>query len=171
MILIVFNQNIPDFINNPQILSEYRTQTIFNNGGDGTTDNFKLEADDEAMIKKYMKAACAKIAVALSGYTKGIYDTDGVMEIPPYLFDTTYLGVPNQILYRINMPDSFIVTNIAAMDEAMKDAIENYILYRTAKLRGTEFQSYQSDWENALNDLRGYLHHRYETTKRNMNLF
>lgn len=171
MILVVFNFNLEDFKNDVKILSAYRNQTTFNSGGDEVTDNGKLTAEDEPLISKYLKEACNQIAHALSGYTRNIFDTDGVMQIPAYEFDTTYDGLPNQVVFRINMPDTFIESNIDPMDGAIRDAIENFIIYRTAQLRGTEWQSYYQNWDNALNKVRSYLHLRYEPTKRRMNLF
>ena len=68
-------------------------------------------------------------------------------------------------------PDNFVTTSVNQVDESIKDAIVNYILYRSAKLKATEFQSFEKDWEESLSQIRSYLQRRNTSTVRNMNLF
>lgn len=171
MILVVFNYTLSDFTTNAQILSQYRTQTTFNNGGDAITDNVKLTSDDETLIKKFLKGACLKIADVLSGYTRYITDTDGVMEIPPFEYDVTFNALPGQVVFRINMPDTFITSSIEGMEDAIKNAIENYILSRTSEVRGMDNRSYEDMYEKSLSSVRSYLSRRYSAIRRNYNAF
>jgi hypothetical protein len=171
MQLIIFNFNVSDFISNPQIIAAYRTQTIFNSGGDPVTDNTKITSEDESVIRKYLKLACTKVADAFSGYTENITDTEGTMEIPAYEFDVTYKEFDNQIVYRINMPDTFITGSIEGMDESIRDFLENYIIFRINKIRGVEYESYKYDSESAIGDLRCYLGRRTAPVCRDMRMF
>ena len=171
MKLVVFNFPVSDFIGNAKVLSMYRAKTISKNGGDANTLDTVLDSSDESFLKKYLKVGCSKIADVMSGYSKNILDQDGVMLLDPYEFDSSLEGQSGQIIFRINVPDSFVDTSVDSIDEAIRDGLENYMMYRTAKLRAVEFQSYQMDWETSLNDIRGYLSRRSETTKRSMNMF
>lgn len=171
MILITFNYNLSDFLNNTQIMSQYRTQTTFNSGGEAGIDDVKLTADDESLITKFLKGACVKIADVLSGYTKLMFASDGETELPAYEFNVTYDTLPGQIVFRINMPDTFLLSTMNSMEDCIKDALENYVIYRTTQLRGTEFQSYLSQWDDGVRQLRAYLSRRTQVVTRSMNHF
>lgn len=168
---LTFNYSIPDLVTNILALSGLRSQSVFNNGGDAITDNTKLTNEDEALITKYLKAGCAHIADIMSGYASGILDEDGVTELDPFEFDAELGDEENQIIFRAVMPDTFVEATVTPMDEVIKDALENYVIFRTAKIRGTEFQSYEDDYNKAIDKLRSYLNRRSSPVKRSFNLY
>jgi len=167
MQLIVFSYPIKDFVNDAQVLSLYRGKAIAVTGAQLINSEFKLSDQDDSLIKKYLKSAAVKILDVVSGYTKGIQDYGTI----PFEYDVTYNDIESQIVYRLLFPDNFVTTSVNQIDESIKDAIVNYILYRSAKLKATEFQSFEKDWEESLSQIRSYLQRRNTSTVRNMNLF
>jgi len=171
--MIIFNYKISDFVNNAQILSLYRVNTLLDRGSENIVDDTAISDEDESISQKYLKAGCAIIAQAISGYTKDLLQSDGsiiLMEGEPFEFDATYNTIQHSIVFRVNMPLNFNEAIIQSMDEAIKDALENYTIYRLAKIKGIDYMSYQEDWENSLGQIRTYINRRTTGTKRNYNL-
>jgi len=171
MKLIVLNYPIADFIYNAQVLSMYRASGTLSSGGEAIVMDTILNTSDEQILTRYLKAGAVIIADIMSGYTKNILDQDGVMLLDPYEFGGTLGLLTNQLIYRLNMPDTVIDSAIDALDEAIRDGLENYIIYRTAKHRSIENQSYLQDWNECLDNIRKYLNRRSEGTHRNYNIY
>lgn len=167
--MITFNYLINDFIDNAQLQSMYRAGTMYNSGQEGVLLDPSISAEDDGLLKKYLKVGVTLIAQVISGYTKDLRNSKGdilSMVGEPMEFDITYETVENSIVFRVNMPETFNLAVIKALDEAIKDTMENYILYRTGRSKGTEFESFQQDWETALGRVRAYINRRTETIRR-----
>lgn len=172
MKLLVFNYPIADFITNAQVLSMYRANTTFDNGGEPLVTDTILSNSDTQILTRYLKAGSVLVADVMSGYAHDIVDSQGVITaLNPYQFDATLGELTHQLIYRLNMPDAFLTSATSGIDEAIRDGLENYLLFRTAKHRATEFQSYEMDWEKCLSNIRGYLNRRTESVRRDYNLF
>lgn len=193
--LITLNYTIADFINNAKVLSVYRASSAYNEGK--SSDDTNLTNNDESFLEKYLKLACAEMVGIFSGYAYEIYAADGVTALEPYEYDIS-VGTPavaHQIVFRLVMQDALTVednsliaqnvrlrnlypvpppfnkTALFLLDVMVKDALENFILFRTAKYRGIEFQSYQQDYKEALANVRSCLHKRTAPVVRNLNAF
>ena len=169
--MIIFNYQISDFINNVQILSQLRSNSRLAKGDENELDDTSITDDEEALVKKYLRAGCAEIADILSGYTNDLLDTDEVTELEAFEFDVTYLTVENSIVFRVNMPTTFRTSAMKLIDEAIKDALENYLLYRVARHKTIEEKTYTEDCEKAKDQIRSYLTRRTGTIKRVYKLF
>lgn len=172
--MIVYNYLIADILNNAQVLSLYRANSLLNQGNDSIVDDTAVGSEDESLLKKYLKAGSALVANVLSGYTKDLLNSEGdtvLMEGVPFEFDVTYSEVDHQIVFRINMPETWPADAMLLADEAIKDALENYILYRANKFKMIDYRTYQEDHETALGNLRTYIHRRTETITRSYKLF
>lgn len=170
--MIIFSYKISDFIGNAQVLSMYRASTAFNSGKDGIVDDTSLSGEDESLLKKYLKTGASFVAQAFSGYNKDLINKlrETVLMVgEPFEFDVTFETVENSIIFRVNMPETFNENGIPALDESIKDALENYMIFRTAKLRAIEYMSYQEDYESALGRVRTLIHRRTEGIRRSCN--
>jgi hypothetical protein len=167
--MIIFSYKISDFIANTQILSIYRASSAYNAGNEGVVYDTAISPEDESFMTKYLKAGASLVSQVISGYTKDLINKEGdtvLMVGQPFEFDVIYEMIEHSIVFRVNMPETFNQSVMPALDEAIKDALENYTLYRTAKLRAVEFASYQEDWETALGQVRTFIHRRTEGTRR-----
>lgn len=171
--MIIFNYKISDFINSTEILSVYRANSLVDQSNAPEPNDSAISKDDEALIKKYLSIGASTIAQALSGYNKDLLDSLGntlVMVGEPYEFNVVFEEVVGSIVYRINVPENFNLSVLEAFDNAIKDCLENYVLYRVCKNKAIEFKSYQEDYENALGQIRMYVNRRNGTIKRRYNL-
>ena len=135
-------------------------------------DSLGLHERDDERLKKYLKTGCALLADTFSGYTKNLINSAGdvvLMEGEPFEFDVTYDTVENCFVFRMNMPETFNLTILTSLDEAVIDALENYVLYRISRMKTTESETYFEDWEAARSLIRGYIGRRTEGVKRNYN--
>lgn len=169
--MIVYNYKISDLLNNSQVLSLYRAGSQLEKNSEFFADDSTVSDEDESLLKKYLRSGCALIASALSGYTKDLYDVDGVTLLEAYEFDITYETVENSIVFRVNMPSTFRSNAMLLIDDSIKDGLENYVLYRVAKLKQIESETYFSDWETQLGNVRSYLTRRTDVVKRSTRLF
>lgn len=170
--MIIFSDKISDIIGNAQVLSLYRSNSMLEKGSENVVDDSAISDEDESLLKKYLKSGCSLIANALSGYTKDLINSDGdtvLMEGEPFEFDITYSTVEHSFVFRVNMPETFRASVVDLIDDSIKDALENYVLYRVAKLKLIEGDTYFSDWESSLSQIRGYLNQRTKSTVRNYN--
>ena len=168
--ILTMSYAISDILNNSKVFSVFRADVLHSQGkAENVVDDTVLSDEDESICKKYLKIGATEVANVISGYAKNLLDTDGVTELEPFEFDVTYNAIPNSIVFRANLPETFQTAILALMDESFKDALENYILYRVNKLKGIEFQSYQADYETALSNIRKYVHRRTQSTIRNYN--
>lgn len=171
--MIIFSYKISDFVNNAQVLSMYKASSSFNFGKEESSDDTSLKAEDVSFLTKYLKSGVMVLANIISGYTKDLTNSKRevvIMDGEPVEFDVVYGNEPNSIVFRLNMPETFNEAILGPMDEAIKDALESYVLYRTAKLRAVEYLSYQEDYEQALGQVRNYINRRIKGVRRNYNL-
>lgn len=171
--MIIFNYKITDFTNNAKVLSIYRASSSFDSGKENTVGDIVLKESDESFLKKYLKIGVMNIAQVVSGYTKDLTNSLGVlveMVGEPVEFNVAYESVADSIVFRLNMPETFNLSILSPMDESIKDCLENYMLYRTSKLKGLDYLSYQEDYEQALGQIRTYINRRTKGTVRNYNL-
>lgn len=169
--MITFSYKISDLFANAQVLSLIRTNLMLEKGNESSVDDFSINDEDAALVKKYLKTGAALIANVLSGYARNLLDTDGVTELEAFEFDVTYLEVPGSFVFRVNMPDTWPVSTTILIDEAIKDALENYILYRIAKQKLIEAETYFMSFEAAVSNIRSYVSRRTTTVTRSKNLF
>jgi len=169
--MIVFSYKISDFFTNAQVLSLIRTNSMLEKGNENTVDDFSINDEDEALVKKYLKTGCALIANVLSGYARNLLDVDGVTELEAFEFDVTYSTVEGSFVFRVNMPDTWPTSGMILIDDAIKDALENYVLYRLAKHKMIEGESYYSSFDDSVKNIRSYLSRRTSTVTRSKNLF
>ena len=170
--MIIFSYKISDIIDNAQVLSLYRSNSMLEKGSENTLDDTAVSDEDESLLKKYLKSGCSLIADILSGYTKDLINSDGnkvLMVGEPFEFDVTHETVAHSFVFRVNMPETFSESVVQLIDDAIKDALENYVLYRVAKLKMIEAETYFSDWENSRSQIRGYINRRTKSTVRNYN--
>lgn len=173
--MIVFTYKVNDFLNNAQIISMYRANALVQHGPQIDLDDTEASYEDQSILTNYLKKGAAIIAANMSGYAKALYDTDGITALNALDFIAEDLTVDPiieaQIIFRINLPDSFNNTLILPCDEAIKDALENYMLYRLFKHKGHNFESFMDDYKSSVNNILTYINHRSTVTKRSMNLF
>lgn len=161
--MITFTYSISDFISNIQVLSLYRGNSSLDKGPESILDDTAISSEDDALLKKYLKYGASLIAHTLSGYAKDLINSSGetvLMEGEPFEVSST------QVIFRINMPETFQVNVINQIDEAIKDALENYVLYRVAKQKLIEGETYFNDWEQSRGQIRSYLVARTKPTRR-----
>lgn len=171
--MIIFNYKIEDFLNNAQVLSLYRSNSLLEKGSEHIVDDTAVSDEDETLLKKYLKAGASFIAQVISGYTKDLINSAGdtvPMEGEPFKFDVTYETVEHSIVFRLNMPETFNLSVLSTMDEAIKDTLENYVLWRVNEIKGTESASWKDSYETALGQVRNYINRRTQGTRRNYNL-
>ena len=169
--MIVFNYKISDLINNAQILSLIRTNSMLDKGTESVVDDFSINGEDEALVKKYLKTGAALIANVLSGYARNLLDVDGVTELEAFEFDITYDSVEHSFVFRVNMPVTWPASAMILTDDAIKDGLENYVLYRIAKHKMIEGESYYLSFDDAAKMIRSYISRRTSTVIRAKNLF
>lgn len=174
--MIIFNYKISDIINNAQVLSIYRSGSLLDKGTENVVDDTALSDEDESLLKKFLISGCAMVANTLSGYIKDLINSQGnkvLMEGEPFEFDVTYGegedAVEHSIVFRINMPETWPTSYMMLIDNSIKEALENYILYRVSKLKLIEGDTFYSDFEISLGNIRGYLQRRSKSTVRNYN--
>lgn len=168
--ILTMSYAIADLINNSKVFSVFRADILQSQGKvENVVDDTVLSDEDESICKKFLKVGASEIQNIISGYSKNLLDTDGVTELSPFEFDVTFDTVPNSIVFRSNVPETFDTSVMIPMDESFKDAMENYILYRVNKIKGNEFESYKSDYEFALDNIRKYIHRRTKSVIRNYN--
>ena len=179
MINLTFKYKIKDITGNMQILSHYRENSLLQKGNDVPLDDTASTMADQSLLKKYLKAGCAVIANVFSGYTP-VYDVDNETVLDPFEFDVAdpeiELGegetadpLENVFIFRASLPDTFNQSALIPMDEAIKDCLENYLLFRISKLMANENESFRQDYEDALSQVRGGIHRRTKGTTRNIN--
>lgn len=169
--MIQFSYTIESIVNNAQILSLIRTNSMLEKGNENTVDDFSINDEDKSLVKKYLKTGAALIAHVLSGYTKNLLDTDGVTELEAFEFDVTYDSVDHSFVFRVNMPDTWPTSAMVLIDDAIKDGLENYVLYRIAKHKMIEGETYYLSFDDAVKMIRSYISRRTTTVVRAKNLF
>lgn len=169
--MITFNYKISNLINNVQVLSLLRVNTMLDKGPESVVDDFSINDEDESLVTKYLKTGCSLIANVLSGYARNLLDVDGVTELEAFEFDVTYDSVEHSFLFRVNMPDTWPTSAMILIDDTIKDGLENYILYRIAKHKMIEGESYYLSFDDSVKLIRSYIHRRTTTVNRAKNLF
>ena len=167
--MIIFNYTINEILDQSKIISLYRASTVLNEDNKEALSILGLSERDVDILKKHLKNGCVKIAHILSGYTKDLIDSNYnsvPMEGDPFEFDVTYDDIANSIVFRINMPESWPVSCTTLIDVAIKDALENYVVYRVNKDKGIDGSSYLDDYDMACRDIRSYLGRRDTMVKR-----
>ena len=177
---MIFKQNMKEITDNAQVLSQYRANSMLQKGNDVPLDDTPLTLDDVGVLRKYLKSGCREIQKVFSGYQVSIVDAEG-NTLLPFEFDVPDPDITigegetanpdnNVLLFRLSMPATFNSSVIGQMDDAIRDALESYLLYRTAKHKMNEIQSYQADFEDAKGMLRTYVNMRTQSVRRNYNI-
>ena len=169
--MITFSYKISDLTNNAQILSLIRANSMLEKGSENTVDDFSISDEDEALVKKYLKTGAALIAHVLSGYARNLLDTDGVTELEAFEFDVTFDSVEHSFIFRVNMPETWPTSAMVLIDDAIKDGLENYVLYRISKHKMIEGETYYLSFDDAVKSIRSYISRRTTTVIRAKNLF
>lgn len=164
--MIVFNYTISEILNQSKIISLYRANTSLNGGVENALEEQGLHEKDDPIIEKYLKTGCGLIADTLSGYARNLLDEDGVTELEAFEFNVTYDNVANSIVYRVNMPTTWPESAMNLIDDAIKDSLENYVVYRINKQKGIDASSFFDDWEDARGRIRSLLSRRTEPVLR-----
>lgn len=166
--MIIFNYTISDIFTEAKTLCQYYLSTM----PDEQEESFEkmmIVDRDEDMLKVYLKTVSAKIAQIISGYSKYLYDTDNVTLLSPFEFDVTYSTVEHSIVFRVNMPDTFDTNKAIMLDDSIKNALVNYILFMFFKKKKLDFTVSFDDYGTALSEIRTYIHSRVQSTHRNYN--
>lgn len=166
--MIVFNYTISDLYAEAKTLCQYLLSTIPDDQ-EGSLEKMMIVDRDEDMLKIYLKTGASKIAQVISGYAKYLYDTDNVTLLSPFEFDVTYLTVEHSIVFRVNMPDTFDTNKAGLLDDSIKNALVNYILAMFFKQKKLDFTIPFDNYNNALSEIRTYIHSRVLSTHRNYN--
>lgn len=161
--MIVFTYQFADIINNAQIVSSLRSNTVI--PGKDEVSDVSVNRDDEALMTKYLKQGALEIAGKLSGYTANLYDTDGITLLEPIEFSAT------TITMRVNVPLTFKTTILKTLDRAIEDALENYSIFRINEFKGHSFETFESNYNKAINRILTYINARTRTITRKYNLF
>lgn len=164
--MIIFNYHIHDLLNNAQLFSLYKSNALLNQGNDSVVDDTVISDEDQSLSMCYLEEASTLVADCLSGYTEDLLDIDGETVPESYVFNTTYNSIADSIIFRVNMPTYFDEKVLKPLDYQIKSAMINFVLYRTAKLKGIEFQAYQSDYTENISKLLEYLQRRTKTVTR-----
>ncbi len=167
--MIIFNYTINEILDQSKIISLYRANTSLNAGIENALEELGIHEKDNDLLEKYLKTGCGLIADALSGYARNLLDEDGTTELEAFEFDATYEDVTNSIVYRVNMPDAWPTSAMHLIDDAIKDSLENYVIYRINKQKGIDASSNFDDWETALGKIRSLLCRRTEPVLRRAN--
>lgn len=170
--ILIFKYPLTEITGNAKILSQYRENSLLQKGNNVPLDDTALTEEDVKILNKYLKTGCAEIANIVSGYSDNLVDEDE-NELLPFEFnvaDPDEEVNENVFIFRMAMPETFNKSVIQPMDEAIKDALENYLLYRTSKHKMNEVNSYNEDYESSLGLIRSYINRRTASTTRNHNL-
>ena len=163
--MIIFTFPIADFLQDAQIISMYRATALVQGKGELPIDDASITYEDTATIKKYLGIGSSFIASMMSGYTNDLYDTDRTTLLKA--FETT----DTNIIFRINVPETFNNANIPIVDESIKDYLINYVIYRINKNKGHNFESFDDDCNQAKSNILLALNQRTKTIKRKFNLY
>lgn len=174
--ILIFKHKLTEITGNAKILSQYRENSLLQKGNNVPLDDTALTEEDKAVLTKYLKTGCAEIANIVSGYSDNLVDENG-NELLPFEFNVVNPDTPQDtteenkvFIFRLAMPETFNKAVINPMDEAIEDALENYLLYRTSKHKMNEVNSYREDYETSLGLIRSYINRRTASTKRNYNI-
>jgi hypothetical protein len=184
--MITFTYEFSDILNNSQIIASYRSSANTQRDNKVLVDDADATFEDESILTKYLKAAAGKIAGVMSGYTTNLFDIDPLTLLPKTDTDGNYIvldalefvaavtaypdheppivAVTPKIILRINVPANFRVQSVTTLDESIKDALENYILYRLNKHKGHDWESFFDDYNQAIGDVLMYLNQRSTVT-------
>lgn len=175
--MIVFTYIVNDLLNNAEIISQYRGNALLQHAEeiplDDTASSF---FEDRAILTNYLKKGAAILMASLNAYAINLIDADGI-EYEAYEWvnevaaDPPVEYSPEQIIIRLGMPDNWNTSLAYAMDEAIKDTLENYMLYRLGKAKGHNFESYLDDYKEGVSSIMMFANQRNTTTKRRYNLF
>lgn len=169
--MIQYTYTIDSIVNNAHVLSLFRSNSMIDKGEQPVIDDISLNPEDVSMIKRYLKAGSVLIAYALSGYSNNLIGEDNVTKLDPFEFDTEDEDKNKLIVFRSNMPSTWPESTKTLIDESIKDCLESYVLYRVSKHKFMECDSYLSDFESSIGNIRCFLSIRNDTVKRPYNLF
>ena len=173
--MIVFTYQIDEFLNNAQVISLYRANALLQHVPEiPLDDSVATTHEDEAILTNYLKLGSSLIASAMAGYTTDLLDTDLITPLEALKYITEDLTadpvVNAQIIFRINVPTTFNNANITLIDHSIKDALENYVLYRLNKHKGHDWESFKEDYDTAMSQVLLYLNQRTKTVTRSFRM-
>lgn len=172
--MIEFTYKINDFLNNAQIISMYRANAILQHSSPDVPialEDTATTYEDDAIITNYLKKGAAELAGSLSGYAQDLFDVDGITPKDAIEFTEDTQDAEAQIIIRITLPITFNNSLLLPIDEAIKDALENYVLYRLYKAKGHNFESFLDDYSKSTGNILMYLNQRSKSTHRSYRMF
>lgn len=164
--MIIFHYSILELLDNSQLQSMYKANTLLESSLN-VADDTVISDEDQVICKKFLKTASSNVAQVLSGYMKKLVD-DVNDPLLGFEFDIGYSEIQGSfeelttgaIVFRLNMPDTFNTSLIPTIDDLIQTALENFVLMKMAKLRGIDSASYQESYDESLSLLRSYIHQR-----------
>ena len=175
--MIVFTYKIADFLNNAQILSLYRGNALLQHAEEIPLDDSAITYEDESILTNLLKKGVAIVGASMAGYGNALYDEDGITLLKAIEFITAVPAAPPveaveaQVIFRINMPDTFNHDLALPLDETIKDTLENYILYRSMDLKGHNYESYKENYTTGLSNIMAVLNQRERPIRRSYSMF
>jgi len=170
--MITISFKIADLLTEIKSLAEYGSSMIPLDQPGALENSMIIDRDDE-YLKSYLKSGCSNIAHVLGGYTKDLVNSEGedvLMVGTPFEFDVTYAEVANSIVYRLNMPEYWSTDLAVLLGESMKNAMTNFMMYMYFRRKKMPFTVEYEEYQNALSEIRTYIHQRTRAVKRNYNL-
>lgn len=179
--MIEFKYKEADILNNAQILSLYRANALLQHNEEIPLDDSAATYEDDSMLINLLHKGAGVVGASLAGYGKALYDTDGITLLPAVEFVSQVVADPDsdpvidavdaQVIFRINMPDTFSNDLVLPIDQAIRDTLESYVLYRIMKLKGHNYESYYDDYVQGLSQIMAYVSQRTKPIRRSYTMF
>lgn len=179
--MIIFTYKVSDILNNAQIQSLYRANALLQHNEEIPLDDSAATYEDQSILTNYLKKGCGVLSASMAGYGNALYDEDGITLLPALEFvseviadpdaDPAVVGVDAQVIFRVNMPDTWNTNLALPMDEAIKDTLENYIIYRLFQIKGHNFESFFNDYTTGMSKIMEFLNMRERPIRRSYAMF
>lgn len=167
--MITFHYEIEKLLDNIRVVSDYRSKTAIDQGEQNIIPSVNVV--DDPIAKKLLEDAAGEVAMVMSGHFGLMLDTDEETELENYEYDVTYDGTANCIVFRLDLPDTFNERTIHALDRAVKNAMENYVLQRFLEMVNFDGRAFERMYQKEINKILLYLNVRTETIKRGYKLY
>ena len=172
--MITFYYDIDKLLDNVRVKSDYRTSTEIDRGEEKLIPSVNVA--DNPIAERLLDDAGGELALLMSGYADGLTDEDG-NELEAYEFGIEYDDpvnletLTNAMVFRLNMPDTFNTKNKTGLDRTIKNAIEQYVLWKYNEMVNFDFRLYEAAYKRETDKLLLYLNKRTETIQRAYKLF
>ena len=172
--MITFYYDIDKLLDNIRVKSDYRTNTEIDRGEEKLIPSVNIA--DNPIAGKLLNDAGGELALLMSGYADGLIDAEE-NELEAYEYGVEYDDpvnletITNAMVFRLNMPDTFNAKNKKGLDRTIKNAIEQYVLWKYNEMVNFDFRLYEAAYKLETDKLLLYLNKRTKTIQRGYKLF